>query len=106
MLAIREDREDLAIDDLEAICRFVRKKLLPMFDDTMYGSGGFQWTRQRVLEFIPGTIWSSSEARRLQMMTRTIAITNQVSQLEAYTSFQIASLPSVLTSHNSNVKSA
>jgi hypothetical protein len=51
VLVIREDEKDLSVDDLGAICRFVRKKLLPMFDDTD-GFGIARRTKKEVLEFM------------------------------------------------------
>ncbi|RYP51167.1 hypothetical protein DL768_003435 [Monosporascus sp. mg162] len=51
VLAIRVDEEDLAVDDLRAICHFIRKKLLPMFDDAN-GYGSVQRTKQEVLDSI------------------------------------------------------
>ncbi|KAK3369844.1 hypothetical protein B0H63DRAFT_514109 [Podospora didyma] len=48
VLVIREDEEDLSVDDLGAICRFVRKKLLPMFEDSA-DFGTAQRTKKEVL---------------------------------------------------------
>ena len=51
VLVIREDEKDLSVDDLGAICRYVRKKLLPMFEDAT-GFGTAQRTKKEVLEFM------------------------------------------------------
>ncbi|KAH6848436.1 hypothetical protein B0I37DRAFT_391940 [Chaetomium sp. MPI-CAGE-AT-0009] len=51
VLVIREDEKDFSVNDLGAICRFVRKRLLPMFEDAA-GFGNVERTKQEVLEFI------------------------------------------------------
>ena len=51
VLVIREDEKDLSVDDLGAICRFVRKRLLRMFEDAA-GFGTVQRTKKEVLEYI------------------------------------------------------
>jgi len=51
VLAIRVDGKDLAIEDLRAMCHFIRKKLVSMFEDAgSYGS--VQRTKQEVLDFV------------------------------------------------------
>lgn len=51
VLVIRDDGKDLAVQDLSAICRFVRKKLLPIIEEA-YDFGSRQRTKQEVVEFI------------------------------------------------------
>jgi len=51
VLVVRDDGKDLDVDHLGAICRFVRKRLLPMFEESD-GFGSVQRTRKEVLEFI------------------------------------------------------
>ncbi|KAI8623618.1 hypothetical protein F5Y19DRAFT_492466 [Xylariaceae sp. FL1651] len=51
VLAIREDGKDLAVDNLRAICHFIRKKLMLMFEDAN-GYGSVKRTKQQVVDFI------------------------------------------------------
>jgi hypothetical protein len=51
VLVVREDDKDLSVDDLGAICGFVRKRLLPMMEDAL-GYGEMERTRQEVLDFM------------------------------------------------------
>ncbi|KAJ5654960.1 hypothetical protein N7490_001963 [Penicillium lividum] len=49
--AVREDGQDLAVNDVEMICHFARHKLQRIFEDVME-SGPSLVNRQRVLDFI------------------------------------------------------
>jgi len=45
------DDSDLSVDELRLLCHFVRRKLLPMFEDST-GAGLVLRTKQEVLSFI------------------------------------------------------
>lgn len=51
VLAVRVDDKDLTVDDVRMMCHFTRRKLQPMFEDTM-GTGRVPRTKQEVLDFI------------------------------------------------------
>jgi hypothetical protein len=49
--AVREDGQDLAVNDVAMMCHFARRKLQRMFEDVME-SGSSLVNRQRILDFI------------------------------------------------------
>ncbi|KAF7866920.1 hypothetical protein EAF04_005761 [Stromatinia cepivora] len=51
VLATREDGKDLAVDEVRMMCEFARRKLQPMFEDSL-GGGFVSRTKQEVLDFI------------------------------------------------------
>ncbi|KAI9642996.1 hypothetical protein NHQ30_008730 [Ciborinia camelliae] len=51
VLATRVDGKDLAVDDVRMMCEFTRRKLQPMFEDSM-GAGLVSRTKQEVLDYI------------------------------------------------------
>lgn len=51
VLVVCDDDSDLSVDELRLMCHFVRRKLLPMFEDSM-GAGLVLRTKQEVLSFI------------------------------------------------------
>ncbi|KAJ8060028.1 hypothetical protein OCU04_011639 [Sclerotinia nivalis] len=51
VLATREDGKDLAVDDVKMMCEFARRKLQPLFEDSL-GGGFVSRTKQEVLDFI------------------------------------------------------
>lgn len=48
---VSDDESDLSVGELRLMCHFVRRKLLPMFKDSM-GAGLISRTKQEVLNFI------------------------------------------------------
>ncbi|KAI9740069.1 MAG: hypothetical protein M1818_004820 [Claussenomyces sp. TS43310] len=51
VLVVRDDGGDLSVDELRLMCHFVRRKLQPMFEDSM-GAGLVARTKHEVLRFI------------------------------------------------------
>jgi hypothetical protein len=51
VLVVYEDDSDLSVDELQLTCHFVRRKLRPMFEDSI-GAGLVSRTKQEVLSFI------------------------------------------------------
>ncbi|KAJ4150218.1 hypothetical protein LMH87_010977 [Akanthomyces muscarius] len=58
VLVTCEDDSDLDIPDVEAMCRFAKYKVQPLFDNAL-GSGTIQQTKQEVLDFINKTNFMS-----------------------------------------------
>lgn len=51
VLAVRDNGQDLLVDDALLLCYFCRRKLQPLFEDSM-GGGWVSRSKQEVLEFI------------------------------------------------------
>lgn len=51
VVVIREDEQDLSVDQLKLLCHFCERKLQPLFEDAL-GSGHVQRTREEVLAYI------------------------------------------------------